>query len=102
MCVRNVLDLGGWEWLGETRPATSRFILVRRSEQRLAGHDCHVYTRVFVVEIFAIPGQLGAILLRHTILLGRKPRDSGRVSLVCGHFLPPYSKDSGAARLSAI
>src|SRR5262249_2826461 len=87
--VRQFPDVGRVDWLGEARPATPRFELVCRCEQRLARHNVHVNTRFLVVEIFASVGRFGAVLLGHAVLFGRQPGNSVRVLLVGGHFIPP-------------
>ena len=76
--VRSVLqfvDVGRFNGLGEARPAASRFKFVRRSEQRLAGHDIDVDARFLVIQIFSGSGALGAVLLRYAILLRRELSD---------------------------
>src|SRR5262249_25694425 len=55
------LYVGGVDWLGDAGSATPRFELVGRSEQWLTGHNVHVDTRFFVVEIFASAGRFGAV-----------------------------------------
>src|SRR5579875_1703520 len=60
---------------GEARPATSRLVLVGRGEEGLARYDIDVDARLLVMEVFARAGTLGAILLRHAVLLWRKPRN---------------------------
>ena len=51
--VAQFVDVGGLDGLGEARPATARFELVRRGEQRLARYDVDIDTRLLVVQIFA-------------------------------------------------
>jgi hypothetical protein len=41
-----------------------------RLKQWLAGHNVHIDTRFFIVEMFAASGGLRAILLGHPVLLG--------------------------------
>src|SRR5277367_6116988 len=67
-------DIGGLDRLGEAGPAATRFIFVRRGEERLARDDVDIDARLLVVKILAGSGALGGALLGHAVLL---PRQSG-------------------------
>ena len=59
---------------GKAGPAGAGFEFVVESEQRLAGHDVDVDTRLFVVPVFILEGTLGRCLLGHIELQRREPR----------------------------
>src|SRR5262245_66646601 len=75
------------ERLGEARPARVTVKLVNRSKQRLARHDIHVNTRLFVVPIGVIKRRFCRVTLRHLILLGRKTRYGFRILVILRHML---------------
>src|SRR5688500_2824580 len=68
--VPDFVDVGRIDGLREARPAGARVEFVRRGEQRLAGYDVDVDTRLLVIEILPGSGGLGAASLRHAMLLG--------------------------------
>lgn len=63
------VDIGGFDRLRKTRPATTRLELVGRGEQRLAGDDVDIDAGLVVVQVLAVSGVLRSVLLRHAILL---------------------------------
>src|SRR5215510_12194774 len=72
---------------GEARPARVTVKLVDRSKQRLARHDIHVNTRIFVVPIGVIKWWFCSVTLRHLILLGRKAGYGFRILVIFRHML---------------
>src|SRR5262249_17452619 len=73
--------------LGELGPAASRIKLVGRREQRLARYDIDVDARFLVIQIFSGSGDLGGVLLRYTILLGREVSNRLVVLAELSHFV---------------
>src|SRR5271156_5551368 len=78
--------IGGLDGFGKARPAAPRLIFVGRGKQRLARYDVDVDAGFLVVQIFACAGALGGSLLRHAILLRRKPGDGLWTLLILLHF----------------
>src|SRR5215510_836837 len=72
---------------GEARPSRVAVKLVNRSKQRLARHDIHVNTRLFVVPIGVIKQRFCPVTLRHLVLLGRKMRYGFRILVILRHML---------------
>src|SRR5689334_3203035 len=57
----------------EARPAGAGVELVERAEERLAAHDVDVDAGGVVVPVGVVERRLGAVLLRHLVLLGGEP-----------------------------
>src|SRR5262245_924350 len=72
---------------GEARPTGVAVGLVARGEQRFARHDVHVTSRLFAVPLGVFKGPLRPVMLRHTVLLGRKARYGFRILAVFRHIV---------------
>src|SRR5215468_11700161 len=72
---------------GEARPARVTVKLVDRSKQRLARHDIHVNTRLFVVPKGVIKRRFCCVTLRHLVLLGGKTSYGFRILVILRHRL---------------
>src|SRR5215475_7248595 len=72
---------------GEARPARIAVKLVDRNKQRLARHDIHVNTRLFVVPIGVIKRRFCSVTLRRMVLLERKTRYGFRILVILRHML---------------
>src|SRR5512144_344899 len=85
--IRTLVDVGGIDRLGEARPPRPGVVLVRRSEQRLAGNHIDVDAGLLVVQVLASSLWFGRALLRDAILLAGKPVNRVRVFAVGSHYL---------------
>src|SRR5689334_20697811 len=61
--------------LSKTRPAALGIEFIEGSKQRLSGNHIHVKPGLFVIPEVVLKRPLRPVLLRHSILLRRKPRD---------------------------
>src|SRR5262245_24540277 len=85
---------------GEARPARVTVKLVERSKQRLARHDIHVNTRLFVVPKVVIKRRFCCVTLRHLVLLGRKAGYGFRILVILRHLITyPLRPKSGQVTL---